>query len=116
MFLKKGIKLRHPINDGFLLNKLKTLFMLSGVLLDLYEYILSCAIKCIRHMWDLISLFEITGLDAVLFSLKFQMIYHSKNFYEFPIHVTMYGLIFSEFFAIVPNLEQKFKTISTKSP
>ena len=57
-------------------------------------------------MWDLI-LFEITGRDAVLFSLKFQMIYHGKNFYEFPIHLTIYGLIFSEFFAIVRNLEQK---------
>ena len=83
--------------------------------MDLYEYILSCAIKCIRHMWDLI-LFEITGRDAVLFCLKFQMIYHSKNFYEFPIHLTIYGLIFSEFFAIVRNLEQKLKTISKKSP
>ena len=41
-------------------------------------------------MWDLI-LFEITGRDAVLFCLKFQMIYHGKNFYEFPIHLTIYG-------------------------
>ena len=66
-------------------------------------------------MWDLI-LFEITGRDAVLFCLKFQMIYHGKNFYEFPIHLTIYGLISSEFFAIVRNLEQKLKTISKKSP
>ena len=64
-------------------------------------------------MWDLI-LFEITGRDAALFCLKFQMIYHSKNFYEFPIHLTIYGLIFSEFFAIIRTLEQKLKTMSKK--
>lgn len=66
-------------------------------------------------MWDLI-LFEITGRDAVLFSLKFQTIYHSKNFYEFPIHLTIYRLIVSEFFAIVRKLEQKLDTMSKKSP
>ena len=105
-------------NYGFLLNKLETLFMLSGVLLDLYKYILSCTIKCIRHLWDLI-LFEIkcwTGCGAVLFCPKFQLIYHSNNFYEFPIHLTICGLIFSEFFAIVGNLEQKVQTMSKKSP
>ena len=62
-------------------------------------------------MWDFI-LFEITGRDAVLFCLKFHMIYHGKNFYEFQIHLTIYGLIFSEFSAIVRNLEQKLKTMS----
>ena len=55
-----------------------------------------------------------TGCSIIL--PKFQMIYHSKNFYEFPIHLTIYGLIFSEFFAIVRNLEQKLKTMSKKSP
>ena len=57
-----------------------------------------------------------TGCGAVLFCLKFQLIYHCKNFYEFPIHLTICGLIYSEFFAIVRNLEQKLKTMSKKSP
>ena len=61
-------------NDGFLLNALKTLLRLSGVLSDLQKCILSGAIKfvSVRSPQSNLSLFEITRA-SVLFSPKFQM-------------------------------------------
>ena len=78
-------------NDSFLQNTLKTLFMLSGVLLDLQKCILSSTTKFVsfRSSQGNLSLFKITKASVLYyFSENFRhnlMLYKTENFSDFSV-------------------------------